>query len=464
MLSDARRVRRRALGAAVTAGTLFAAVITSPAVSGAGMAPWSAPPRGGAAAAQEWPGLVRDTRCGHGFAVANVEGLSCTHGPDVSPPGGSADRGATTEELYRAAGSSSTTATSGTTGTVGCYGDGTSGNRVQAVYAHAADVADRYPDLAPLIVQWAAATDAVFADSAAKTGGLRHVRWVTDPSCALVVQRVTLSTAGDDNMSDTINELRALGLNRTDRKYLVWMDAGAFCGMAEIRNDDQAGSANANNYGPSVARVDNICWGKAQPVEAHELMHTLGAVQDSAPHTTGQSHCTDGEDLMCYSDSSGLPINYVCPSASGRLFDCNSDDYFSTSPPAGSYLAAHWNTAASGFLATSPPDATGGGSTSTTTAPPPLTATFTGSLTRKASSATFPLTTGSGTLTLRLQLAKRGTVTLSVVRPDGSVLASTSGGPVVNLSRTVAAGNYRLVVSSSGGSNTLQLDTTYPAP
>jgi hypothetical protein len=459
MIAGAWSLRRRAFGAAFTAATLFAAVTTAPAASSAGMAPSN----GGGTHAQE-AGLVRDARCGHGFAIANIEGLSCTHGPDPSP-GGSTGSGATTEELYAAATASTSTTTSGTTGAVGCYGDGTSGSRVQAVYARAADVADRYPDLAPLIAQWAEATDAVFADSAAKTGGIRHVRWVTDPSCALVVQRVQLSTTGDDNMSNTINELRALGLNRTDRKYLVWMDAAAFCGMSEIRNDDQAGSANANNYGPSIARVDNFCWGRTDPVEAHELMHTLGAVQDSAPHATGQAHCTDGEDLMCYTDSSGLPMTYVCPS-SGRLLDCNSDDYFSTAPPAGTYLATHWNTAASGFLATSPPDATGGGTTSPPTPTPttPLTATFTGSLTRKAPSATFPLTTGSGALTLKLQLAKRGTASLSIVAPDGSVLASTSGGPTVNLSRTVAAGSYRLVVSSSGGNTTFQLDATYPAP
>jgi hypothetical protein len=33
------------------------------------------------------------------------------------------------------------------------------------------------------------------------------------------------------------------------------------------------------------------------------------------------------------------------------LLDCGHDDYFSPDPPSGGYLAGHWNTADSGFLA-----------------------------------------------------------------------------------------------------------------
>jgi hypothetical protein len=83
----------------------------------------------------------------------------------------------------------------------------------------------------------------------------------------------------------------------------------------------------------------------------HELMHTLGAVQTDAPHATAGGHCWDDHDVMCYNDGTAGSqlLRSVC-AAAAELIDCNADDYFSPSPPAGSYLSTHWNAYNSTFL------------------------------------------------------------------------------------------------------------------
>ena len=197
--------------------------------------------------------------------------------------------------------------------------------------------------------QWAANTDASFNDSAAQTGGIRHLRFVTDASCNLIVDDVQLSTTGDDTINNTMSELRGLGYNRTDRKYLVWADANVYCGIGEIYIDDQPSQSNLNTRGDMFARADTGCWGIAgHSTEAHEVMHTLGGVAKTAPHATSLNHCYDESDRMCYADGSGAVMQQICPTTHENLFDCNHDDYFSTAPTG--YLATHWNTASNPYL------------------------------------------------------------------------------------------------------------------
>jgi hypothetical protein len=264
-----------------------------------------------------------------GACATRVSDQLCSHGDDarMAPA--------------RAAGGGGRSGTRTPTGSsrIGCYGDGVSGPRVQAVYAYPSDRPNRLDQLTPYLRRWAAGVDTQFDHSAVQTGGHRHVRYVATagPQCTLDVLPVALSNSDLATLTDTITGLRRRGLNQAARKYLIWADTSVLCGIATTYRDDQPGQANLNNgYGPQYARIDHPCWGYA---EAHELLHTLGGVQTSAPHATAGGHCRDGADLMCYPDGTAgaTPQTKACREAQQLWFDCNHDDYYSA------FLAATWS-------------------------------------------------------------------------------------------------------------------------
>ena len=491
MSEQMRRTSSTARARVVVALALFAGILAVPAIATAGgrgpSTPTVAPsnssgraqPGIGTPADDQWRGLrwaglkkaATTSPCRNGYEIAGPT-VRCTHGPDPAPAGVSVLRYRSTNELRQstaqatAADTTPSATTSSGTGVVGCYDDGQSGDRIQALYVHAAGVTDRYASLSSLFPQWAANIDASFNDSAALTGGVRHVRYLTDASCNLIVDDVQLSATGADSIGNTMTELKGLGYNRTDRKYVVWADANVYCGIGTVRPDDQPGQTNANNFGPSFARVDSGCWGQAAPAEAHELMHMLGGVQNSAPHATGGYHCYDESDLMCYNDGSpGVVLTYTCPAQNERLFDCNHDDYFNLNPPAGSYLATHWDSANNAFLAQTDPVGFGtttstSSSTTSSTAPTSTTvpsaqanstttATFSGSIVRRQAPPTYAITAGAGALNATLTCSNRVSMTLTLTTAGGSKVANARGRVPVNLSTQVPGGSYNLVISST---------------
>ena len=270
----------------------------------------------------------------------------CLHGEDSAPEGVEAASGA--------AGST------GTTGSIGCYGNGTDGRRVRAVYARPQSAPDRYAESLPALRGWAAGVSAQLDESAARTGGRRHLRYATTPgpSCAVTVLSVVLPDTAFTSFRSTVDALERRGLDAPFSKYLVWADVDRVCGMATSFVDDSPGLDNLNNGSlPSYARIDRRCWGK---VETHEVVHMLGGVQRSATNATQGFHCSDGLDVMCYDDgTSGSAQRAVCGKERVRVLDCRNDDYFSTAAPRGSYLQTHWNTARSSFLAATLSDPAG---------------------------------------------------------------------------------------------------------
>jgi hypothetical protein len=181
----------------------------------------------------------------------------------------------------------------------------------------------------------------------------------------------------------------ALGVQGGLRNIAVYADGvgspggDGVAGIGTSPQDDSADPSNATNDGDRYAEVFGSATGTgdfysgfqayAGEFVLHEISHTLGAVQDSAPHTTGAGHCTDEPDVMCYDD--GGPTSTITTpcnppfTPSHEAYDCNLDDYFRPNPLAGSYLATHWNIQNSQFLcplarcqtAGNPPNAVLGG-------------------------------------------------------------------------------------------------------
>lgn len=331
--------RRRCLfvlmGLAVLALTLVMLSAETRTVNAQGGNPPNQPRRG-----LIYDGLTRSERakCKNGFDVNLGTGKRplCTHGPDPVP------------SPLVGEGSVPPSASAPAASQVACDGDGVSGKRFQVLYVRATDTPDQYATYLSSIQDWVAGADSVLNDSAAETGGTRHFRFVQDTNCIPDVQNVTVSATGDDTFGNLISELQNLGYSRIDRNYVLFVDAQIYCGIATIAFDDSPWDTNSHNTGSYYARVDARCW--SARTAAHEMMHNLGGVQMSAPHSTSNWHCTDESDVMCYKDTSTTVLQYLCDLTQEVFFDCNKDDYFNTNPPDGSYLASHWNTANNDFL------------------------------------------------------------------------------------------------------------------
>jgi hypothetical protein len=292
--------------------------------------------------------------CAGMYAVVTPPGgpTLCSHGPDPIPAGIDGSRKRTIRQLRRAAPRRvRRLAAEGPHG-IPCVGNGQDGYRVQAIYARYAGSPDRSASVIPLIRAYVPVMDRDIVASASQTGGERHLRWVTNADCSLRVIDIVV-----DADEDVVSQLEAMGYVGPRRKYHLWLDApgGFTCGYGTMYFDDREGATNDNETEVGYGVTYESCWfgegtGLPESVEIHEIWHTLGAVQDSAPNATGLGHCTDEYDVMCYEDGSGQPMRSVCAIAEAPFLDCGDDDYFHVAPAGGAYLRSHLNTADSVYL------------------------------------------------------------------------------------------------------------------
>ena len=245
----------------------------------------------------------------------------------------------------------------------------------KVVYAHPSDQADRSDRYADPIASLVRATaDVVLAQS----DGRLALRVDQGTSCGpryLDLARVTLPRTTDQyraqgaNLFDAVESdvRRAVGAMPAGQpvNMLVFADhlgpTTGYGGQGTFRGDERPGRDNRANDDGATAIVYG--WGEDWFVSSsrgasvgtvvHEVFHNLGAVADSAPHSSGAAHCWQEWDIMCYPDGGPTvrPMRYDCDgSYEQEILDCGGDDYFANVPAAGSYLATHWNVRDSVFL------------------------------------------------------------------------------------------------------------------
>ena len=218
----------------------------------------------------------------------------------------------------------------------------------RVIYARAWDDADGYATWLPKIREMTRIANGYIADAAAATsdGARLRVRCV---SGLIAVDNVVLPTSrASADFSTVVSDLRTLGYTDALVKHWVFyddtdvVDRCGCSGTGHRYNDDTRALTNLHNgYGTSLFAVT---WGGEWPTTwLHELAHTMGAVQNSAPYSTGAGHCWDGRDIMCYNDGGPDGHRYTTGYCSTEVFDCGKNTYFHAHPSPGSYLATHWN-------------------------------------------------------------------------------------------------------------------------
>ena len=243
---------------------------------------------------------------------------------------------------------------------------------IKVVYAYASDVGDRFGLFGTAIQRYTKAAAAKVALSSDKT--LRLDRGSSCGNAFLDIQTVALGHPVASYVTRSVlDDIQGRLPDRPGVNYLVFVDFALpvlSAAAGSWAQDDSPWATNAANF-PAHSRYAYLEGGGADFLGSeqaasqyadqvlHEVLHTLGAVQPSAPHFSGGAHCYEIYDVMCYTPKDGTADVFLrdceivgeAPNP-GKPLDCGHDDYFNQSPAQGSYLAGHWNLYDSGFLCT----------------------------------------------------------------------------------------------------------------
>lgn len=259
--------------------------------------------------------------CFEGLAQARAQGLDC-------PPGGLTGGALANQPLRNPF----------------CVADPVNDYRIEVVYVVAKNGINNYTKYVPSIRAAVQQADGFLTNESLSATGITMDYRVKCANGVIDVANVTSAyTTTTLSFSNLVSDLKAKGYNSALVKYWVFVDknAGA-AGLSTIQSDDRAIADNLNNKGPSysVATATTII---STSQAMHELTHAMGGVQKSAPFSSNAWHCNDANDIMCYKDggSNASVLTTLC--ADRTYYDCSRTAYFNPAPPAGTYLATHWN-------------------------------------------------------------------------------------------------------------------------
>lgn len=216
---------------------------------------------------------------------------------------------------------------------------------VQVIYAQASNGADNYTASVPMIRYLVGLANKLVDDAGIATGSPASLNVKCVGGLVEVLKEILPTSTASDSFSTVVADLRAKGYTDGKVKYWVFYDRKDACGCGgtgHIYGDDTLAVTNSNNGNAASMYAVNFGYNSTR-IMLHELGHNMGAVQNSAPRSTLGYHCYDGLDTMCYNDGAANGSLYSGSYCLTEIWDCGRNDYFHTSPAAGSYLATKWN-------------------------------------------------------------------------------------------------------------------------
>jgi len=218
------------------------------------------------------------------------------------------------------------------------------GYRQHVLYARPKRGADRYGDVKASIQAQIRRNTYVLNESAIASGGTGARYTVLCDAGGIEVDKFVVGSGATD-FNTIVSAARKAGYTSTTEDYTIFFDgvSRTACGVGSYISDETASAANKNNNGGGYAISYADCWyGRTS---MHENGHNQGAVQPSAPHSTGTGgHCNDLLDVMCYAPDGGNQNQTEETLCSLTMwFDCNFDTYFDAAPEPLEWLGTHWN-------------------------------------------------------------------------------------------------------------------------